>query len=101
MRATCYTSSYEDTGKMPGSPGFGRTATGTFARRDEDGYSTVAVDPKVIPLGTKLYIPGYGFAIAEDTGGAIKGNKIDLYFNPGSREYRTWGVRYVDVYVLK
>ncbi|CDF57195.1 3D domain-containing protein [Thermobrachium celere] len=101
MRATCYTASYQDTGKMPGSPGFGRTATGTLARRNENGYSTVAVDPDVIPLGTKLYIPGYGLAIAEDTGGAIKGNKIDLYFNPGSYEYRTWGVRYVDVYILK
>lgn len=101
MRATCYTASFADTGKAPGSPGFGRTATGTYARRNPEGYSTVAVDPDVIPLGTKLYIPGYGYAIAEDTGGAIKGNKIDLYFDATSREYRTWGVRYVDVYVLK
>ena len=51
----------------------------------------MAVDPKVIPLGTKLYVksldgrPDYGFASAEDTGGAIK-NKIDLYFNPRGRE---------------
>lgn len=100
MRATAYTSSFKDTGKRPGDRGFGVTASGTKTKRNPDGYSTVAVDPRVIPLGTKLYIEGYGFAIAEDTGGAIKGNKIDLYFNTDSQVYR-FGVRYVDVYVLK
>ncbi|MCY6355705.1 ubiquitin-like domain-containing protein [Clostridium sp. ZS2-4] len=100
MRATAYTSSFKDTGKRPGDRGFGVTASGTKTKRNSDGYSTVAVDPRIIPLGTKLYIEGYGFAIAEDTGGAIKGNKIDLYFNSDSQVYR-FGVRYVDVYVLK
>jgi resuscitation-promoting factor RpfB len=56
-----------------------RTATGTGVYK-----GIVAVDPRVIPLGTKLYIDGYGPAIAADTGGAIKGNRIDLAF--GSRE---------------
>ncbi len=100
MRATAYTSSFRDTGKRPGDRGFGVTASGTNTKRNPDGYSTVAVDPRIIPLGTKLYIEGYGFAIAEDTGGAIKGNKIDLYFNSDSQVYK-FGVRYVDVYVLK
>lgn len=75
------------------------TATGARVLRDPDGYSTVAVDPRVIPLGTKLYIPGYGYAIAADTGGAIKGNAIDLYFNTIS-ECLNWGVRNVTVYVI-
>ncbi|MCY6370114.1 3D domain-containing protein [Clostridium ganghwense] len=100
MRATAYTSSYKDTGKRPGDRGFGITASGTKTKRNPSGYSTVAVDPRVIPLGTKLYIKGYGYAIAEDTGGAIKGNKIDLYFNTDSQVYN-FGVRYVDVYVIK
>lgn len=101
MRATCYTANYSCTGKRPGDRGFGITATGTRARRSPSGFSTVAVDPRVIPLGTKLYIEGYGFAIAEDTGGAIKGNKIDLYFNDGTYEFKKWGARRVDVYILK
>ncbi|AEB77081.1 conserved hypothetical protein [Clostridium botulinum BKT015925] len=99
MRSTAYTASYSDTGKGPGDSGFGITASGTRVKRNVGGYSTVAVDPNVIPLGTKLYIEGYGYAIAEDTGGAIKGNKIDLYFNSDS-QVSNWGVRYVDVYIV-
>ncbi|WP_446898246.1 3D domain-containing protein [Clostridium sp. LBM24168] len=99
MRATAYTADYISTGKRPGDPGFGITATGTMARRTSYS-SSVAVDPRVIPLGTKLYIDGYGYAIAEDTGGAIKGNRIDLFFNSNS-EANNWGVKWVNVYVAE
>lgn len=101
MKATSYTASYACTGKRPGDKGFGITATGTRARRDLDGYSTVAVDPKVIPLGTKLFIEGYGYARAEDTGGGVRSNIIDLYFEPGTSEFRKWSTHYVNVYILK
>lgn len=77
-----------------------RTATGTKCKRDPNGYSTVAVDPRVIPLGSKLYIEGYGYAIAEDTGGAIKGKIVDVYFNTYN-EMMNWGRRKVNVYILK
>ncbi|MFU0825773.1 ubiquitin-like domain-containing protein [Clostridium sp.] len=100
MRATAYTASYRDTGKNPGDRGFGLTASGTRVKRVPEGYSTVAVDPQIIPLGTKLYVEGYGYAIAEDTGSAIKGNKIDLYFSSDAQVDR-WGARYVNVYVIK
>lgn len=100
MRATAYTADYESTGKNPGDPGFGITATGTVARRSHSGYSTIAVDPRVIPLGTKVYVEGYGYAIAEDTGGAIKGNRIDVFLPSNSDAY-TWGVRWVNLYILK
>jgi uncharacterized protein YabE (DUF348 family)/3D (Asp-Asp-Asp) domain-containing protein len=76
------------------------TSSGKKAVRNPEGYSTIAVDPKVIPMGTKLYVDGYGFAIAADTGSAIKGNKIDVFFN-SYKEACNWGVKYVDVYVLK
>lgn len=72
-----------------------RTATGTMPR-----VGVVAVDPKVIPLGTRLYIDGYGFARAEDTGGAIKGDKIDLFLDT-SEETKRFGRRWVTVYILK
>lgn len=72
------------------------TATGTRPRRNPGGLSTVAVDPRVIPLGSKLYIEGYGYAIAEDTGGAIKGNIVDVFLN-SHNECRNWGRRYVKV----
>ncbi|ATD56248.1 hypothetical protein BTM21_02165 [Clostridium chauvoei] len=57
------------------------TAMGFKPVRDPSGISTVSVDPSVIPLGSKVFIPGYGYAIASDTGGDIKGNRIDLYLN--------------------
>lgn len=75
------------------------TASGMVAVRDANGTSTVAVDPRVIPLGTKLYIEGYGYAIAADTGLAIKGNNVDLFFNTLS-EAKDWGARYVNVHII-
>ena len=98
MKATSYTDDIECTGKVGGN-----TATGTKPTRNSDGgkWSTVAVDSREIPLGTKLWIEGYGFAIAEDTGGAVKGNIIDLFFNGGTEEYRRWSTHRVRVYVLK
>ncbi len=73
----------------------GITATGTKA-----GYGTVAVDPRVIPLGSKVYVPGYGTAIAADTGGAIKGNRVDVCYATKGEAFG-WGVKNVNVYVLK
>ncbi|TSC87544.1 MAG: N-acetylmuramoyl-L-alanine amidase [Microgenomates group bacterium Gr01-1014_7] len=69
------------------------TATGIRA-----GKGVIAVDPKVIPLRSKVYIPGYGVAVAGDTGGAIKGNIIDLGFD----DARTagWTARFIDIYLL-
>lgn len=59
----------------------------------------VAVDPSVIPLGTRLYIPGYGYAVADDVGGAINGNRIDLAFD-SHNEAMNFGVQRVTVYIL-
>ncbi|MEY8765029.1 MULTISPECIES: 3D domain-containing protein [Clostridium] len=77
----------------------GYTATGVPTRRNSGGYSTIAVDPRVIPLGSRVYVQGYGYAIAADTGGAINGNIIDLYV-PTQAEAESWGRRTVTVYVL-
>lgn len=60
----------------------------------------VAVDPDVVPLGTWLYVKGYGFCQACDTGGAIQGKRIDLYYNSES-QCNSYGVRYTQVYVLR
>ena len=79
--------------------GGGFTAMGLKPVRNPDGISTIAVDPNVIPLGSKVYVSGYGVAIASDTGGAIKGNIIDVYFNTYS-ECISWGRRQVEVTVL-
>lgn len=59
----------------------------------------VAVDPRVIPMGSKLYIPGYGWGVAADTGGAIVGNKIDVWF-PSLGQCYSWGVRPVTIKVF-
>lgn len=79
--------------------GDGITASGTPTKRDINGYSTIAVDPRVIPLGSRVYVEGYGYAIAEDIGGAIKGNIIDVFFYSES-EAQSWGRRPVKVYIL-
>lgn len=60
----------------------------------------VAIDPKVIPLGSRLYIPGYGYGYASDTGSAIKGNRIDLFVE-NKEASRQWEYKRVDVYILE
>ncbi len=72
----------------------GITASGIPAKR-----GIVAVDPRVVPLGTRVYVPGYGVAIAADTGGAIKGSKIDLCIEDYNEAIR-FGRRKVEVYIL-
>jgi len=72
----------------------GYTASGR-----KTGYGIIAVDPKVIPLGTKLYVEGYGFCIASDIGGNIKGRTIDVWL-PTNYKCCLWGVRYKRVYIL-
>ena len=95
--ATAYKAVYEmeATAYLPGDgDGRGITATGIKAT-----WGVVAVDPKVIPLGSRVYVPGYGFAIAADTGGAIKGSKIDLCMEDYGQAIQ-FGRRPVEVYVL-
>ena len=60
----------------------------------------VAVDTSVISMGTRLYVEGYGYAVALDRGSAIKGNKIDVFLETRA-EARQWGVKRVKVYVLE
>lgn len=76
-----------------------RTATGINLNANPN-IKLIAVDPRIIPLGSKVYVEGYGYAVAGDTGGAIKGNIIDVYFASKSEAYR-WGRRYVKIRILK
>ncbi|WP_090749981.1 G5 and 3D domain-containing protein [Mesobacillus persicus] len=76
----------------------GITATGVNLKANPNA-KVIAVDPSVIPLGTKVYVEGYGYATASDTGSAIKGNKIDVFFPSKSQAYR-WGNRQVKIKVL-
>jgi 3D (Asp-Asp-Asp) domain-containing protein len=95
MEATAYTAGYESTGKNPGDKGYGVTASGLTVR-----HGIVAVDPSFIPLGTKLYVEGYGYSIAADTGSAIKGKDIDLYFDDLD-DAINFGRRDIKVYILE
>lgn len=83
-----------------GYSGGGLTASGNAVTRNPGGFSSIAVDPSVIPWGSKLYIPGYGYGIANDIGGAIRGNIIDLYFSTNA-DAENWGRRVVTVTILK
>ncbi|RBW71306.1 3D domain-containing protein [Bacillus taeanensis] len=97
--ATGYTAGVESTGKAPSHPAYGITYSGVKVRRDL--YSTIAADPTIFPIGTILFIPGYGYGVVADTGSAIKGNKIDLYFNTVKDVYTNWGKREVTVYLVE
>lgn len=77
----------------------GKTAIGIDLHANP-GAKIIAVDPSVIPLGTKVYVEGYGYAVAADTGTRIKGNKIDVFFASQSDAYR-WGQRTVKIKILQ
>ena len=87
VEATAYSSAQSDLSAY--------TATGTLCR-----YGVIATDPYFIPLGTKVYIPGYGYAVAEDTGGAIVGNRIDIAFDTLSECYE-FGRQWIDLYIIE
>lgn len=76
----------------------GTTANGTDLRANPN-LKVIAVDPRVIPLGTKVWVEGYGEAVAADTGGAIKGNKIDVFIPNKAGAYE-WGRRTVTIKIL-
>jgi 3D (Asp-Asp-Asp) domain-containing protein len=90
MTATAYAPGPADNGAWGD-----RTYVGTKVRK-----GVAAVDPRVIPMGSKLWVEGYGYAVAEDQGSAIKGNRIDLAYN----DFKTasdYGIQNVKVYILK
>lgn len=91
---TAYATSYSPSraGVAPTARNFGRTASGKLLTK-----GMVAVDRRYIPLGTRMYIPGYGYAVAEDTGGGVKGRFIDLGYD--DHNYVGWS-RVVTVYFL-
>lgn len=97
--ATGYTAGVESTGKSPDHPAYGITYSGVQVRRDL--YSTIAADRDIYPIGTILYIPGYGYGVVADTGAAIDGNKIDLYYQTVDAVYDQWGKKKVEVYIIK
>lgn len=90
MEATAYTASCE------GCSGITKTGINLIENPDQ---KVISVDPNVIPLGSKVYVEGYGEAIAGDTGGAIKGNKIDIFI-PTKEEAIQWGRKSVKVQIL-
>ncbi|MCF6092465.1 3D domain-containing protein [Microaerobacter geothermalis] len=97
--ATGYYAGVESTGKDPTHPEYGITYSGVRVKRDQ--FSTIAADLSVFPLGTILYIPDYGYGVVTDIGSAIKGNKIDLYFETKEDVYNLWGKRKVNVWVIQ
>jgi 3D (Asp-Asp-Asp) domain-containing protein len=97
--ATGYTAGVESTGKTPDHPEYGITYSGVRVKRDL--YSTIAADLDIFPIGTILFIPGYGYGVVADKGGAIKGNRLDLYYDTVEDVYKYWGKKKVQVYIVK
>lgn len=100
VKATAYTAALEENGKWGAVDYFGNKLK----------VGTVAVDPKVIPLGTKMYITGYNYdglpeggmiAVASDIGGAIKGNKIDVFVPDSRSKAKTFGIQQLHVYIIE
>ncbi|MEC1970591.1 3D domain-containing protein [Bacillus cereus] len=96
VRATAYTNDPAENGTPAGQHVYTRMGDDLTANPN---LKIIAVDPSVIPLGSKVYVEGYGPAEARDTGGAIKGNKIDV-FVPSKEVSYNWGVKNVKIYVL-
>ncbi|MFD0695717.1 ubiquitin-like domain-containing protein [Paenibacillus sp. GCM10027628] len=96
VKLTAYSAGAESTGKAEGAPGFGKTFTGTTVTEGR----TIAVDPKVIPLGWWVYIEGIGFRRAEDTGSGVKGQMIDVYYEDESYANRFGTKQGYTVYVV-
>lgn len=94
---TAYTNSFESTGKNPGDPGYGITASGRVAK---EGW-TIAVDTDIIPMHSIVYIPGIGIRYAEDTGGAVKGAHIDVFMNSDDIARRFGVKNNINVYILE
>lgn len=92
---TAYSLDVRSTGKKPGTPGYGITASGTKARVGR----TVAVDPTVIPIGSLLYLPNIGWRIAEDSGGAVKGRHVDVLMDTERRAISFGVKRHTKVYL--
>ncbi len=97
--ATGYTAGIESTGKSRENPEYGLTYSGVKVKRDL--YSTIAADLAIFPIGTILFIPGYGYGVVADKGGAIKGNRLDLYYETVNDVYRLWGKKKLDVFVIQ
>ncbi|MCB6365204.1 3D domain-containing protein [Intestinibacillus massiliensis] len=94
-----YAGNFKLTFYCPCSQCSGPWGGGTSSGKRAAEGRTIAVDPKKIPIGSRVYIEGFGDFIAEDVGGAIKGNKIDIFVNSHSRCYDL-GVKYANVYVM-
>lgn len=93
---TAYTAGPESTGKTPDHPEYGITFSGKRVKENH----TIAADLSILPLGTVLFIEGVGIRTVEDKGGAIKGNKLDLYIEDLDAAL-TWGRRTREVYLIE
>jgi 3D (Asp-Asp-Asp) domain-containing protein len=101
VQATAYSLAVEDCEKEPDDPDYGITASG----EEVENWHTIAAD-KSIPLGTKVYIPYFrdkpnkGLFVVDDRGGAIKGNKIDIYMS-NREDAKKWGRRTLSIFILE
>lgn len=97
VEATAYTNDPSENGKQPGEHVY--TKWGEYDLTANPNMKVIAVDPSVIPLGSHVWVEGYGNAIAADTGSAIKGHKIDV-FMPDKASSKSWGRKQIRVVVL-